>query len=48
MVAKAEVDNAPFVPLPAAIGFYVAVWTVVQFGLVQLSEHVAWLQTAAT
>ena len=37
MSAKAEVDAAPSVPLPAAFGFYVATFSAVQIGLTALS-----------
>jgi hypothetical protein len=43
MLAKAEVEAAPILPLPAAIGFYATVFTVTQVGLTWLSQHVNWL-----
>jgi hypothetical protein len=43
MSAKVEVDTAPTVPLPAAIGFYAAVFTATQYGLTLLAQNVQWL-----
>jgi len=43
MLTKQEVDNAPMVPLPAAFGFYVAVFSLVQATLIWIAGQVAWL-----
>ena len=43
ILAKGEVDASPFVPLPAAIGFYLFTFTSVQFLLASLADRVSWL-----
>jgi len=40
MLAKADVDSAPAVPLPAAIGFYAATFSAAQIGVSVLARWV--------